>query len=119
MVLARPQISIFSAEDSFSPFSVYVCVCLFIYFFLKETTQNSDLNNKRAAVNYCLKVISVYLSSLPVAHLSDAPRRRLVVTGDSARYRTKLLRILPGTLTCSAYSTVTRDLGLTSHPKDN
>ena len=30
-------------------------------------------------------VISVYLSSLPVAHLSDAPRRRLVVTGDSAR----------------------------------
>ena len=30
-------------------------------------------------------VFSVYLSSLPVAHLSDAPRRRLVVTGDSAR----------------------------------
>ena len=30
-------------------------------------------------------IISVYLSSLPVAHLSDAPRRRLVVTGDSAR----------------------------------
>ena len=32
----------------------------------------------------CL-VISVYLSSLPVAHLSDTPRRRLVVTADSAR----------------------------------
>ena len=32
-----------------------------------------------------LFIISVYLSSLPVAHLSDAPRRRLVVTGDSAR----------------------------------
>ena len=30
-------------------------------------------------------IISVYLSSLPVAHLSDASRRRLVVTGDSAR----------------------------------
>ena len=30
-------------------------------------------------------VISIYLSSLPVAHLSDAPRRRLVVTGDNAR----------------------------------
>ena len=29
-------------------------------------------------------VIFVYLSSLPVAHLSDAPRRQLVVTGDSA-----------------------------------
>ena len=27
----------------------------------------------------------VYLSSLPVAHLSDAPRRRLVVTGDNTR----------------------------------
>ena len=27
----------------------------------------------------------VYLSSLPVAHLSDTPRRRLVVKGDSAR----------------------------------
>ena len=30
-------------------------------------------------------VISVYLSSLPVAHMSDAPRRQLVVTGNSAR----------------------------------
>ena len=30
-------------------------------------------------------VISVYLSSLPVAHLSDAPIRLLVVTGESAR----------------------------------
>ena len=30
-------------------------------------------------------VIFVYLSSLPIAHPSDAPRRRLVVTGDSAR----------------------------------
>ena len=30
-------------------------------------------------------VISVYLSSLPVAHLSDALRRRLVITGDNAR----------------------------------
>ena len=30
-------------------------------------------------------IIFVYLSSLPDAHLSDAPRRRLVVTGDSVR----------------------------------
>ena len=29
--------------------------------------------------------ISVYLSSLPVAHMSDDLRRRLAVTGDSAR----------------------------------
>ena len=34
---------------------------------------------------YSIIIIFVYLSSLPVAHLSDAPRRRLVVTGDSAR----------------------------------
>ena len=40
-------------------------------------------NRKRLFV--CL-LISVYISSLPVAHLSDArPRRQLVVTGDSAR----------------------------------
>ena len=32
-----------------------------------------------------LLIISVYLSSIPVAYLSDASRRRLVVTGDSAR----------------------------------
>ena len=64
-------------------------------------------------------VICVYSWSLPVAHLSDAPGRWLVVTGDSARYRKKLLRIRPGSFTCSAYSTVTRDLSLTSHPKDN
>ena len=42
-------------------------------------------------LEFCLEylsidlIISVYLSSLPIAHLSDAPRRRLVVTGDSAR----------------------------------
>ena len=64
-------------------------------------------------------VISIYLSSLPVAHMNDAPRRRLVVTGDSAGYRTKLLRIPPGSFTRLVYSTVTQDLGLTSHPKDN
>ena len=33
--------------------------------------------------------VSDYLSSLPVAHLSDAPRRRLVVTGDSTRIQDK------------------------------
>ena len=32
-----------------------------------------------------VSVIFVYLSSLPVTLLSDAPRRRLVVTGDSAK----------------------------------
>ena len=76
----------------------------------------TQLFNSSNTITFGL-VISVYLSSLPVAHLSDAPRRQLVVTGDSAR--TKLLRIPPGSLTCSAYSTVTRDLSLTSHPTDN
>ena len=52
--------------------------------------------------------ISAYLSLLPVSHLSDAPRRRLVVTGDRVKgYRTKLPRA------------VTLGLGLKSHPKDN
>ena len=53
----------------------------------------------------------------PVAHLSDTPRKWLL-RGIVQGYRTKLLRALPGCLTCLAYSTVTRDLGLTSHPKD-
>ena len=34
---------------------------------------------------YMPLIIFVYLSLLPVAHLRNAPRRRLVVTGDSAR----------------------------------
>ena len=68
-------------------------------------------------------VISVYLSSLPVAHLSNAPPppRRLVVTGDGAKIQeetTESSAWPPGSLTCSEYITVTRDLGLTSHPKD-
>ena len=33
--------------------------------------------------------ISIYLSSLPVAHLCNTPRRRLLVTGDSARIQDK------------------------------
>ena len=60
-------------------------------------------------------VIFIYLPSLPVAHLSDAPRRRLVVTGDCARIQDETKY---GSLTCSAYSTVTRELSLMSHPKD-
>ena len=35
--------------------------------------------------SYCLFVFSVYIQSLPVGHLSDAPRRRLVFTGDRVR----------------------------------
>ena len=35
-------------------------------------------------------VIFGYLLSLPVAHLSDTPRRQLVVTGDSARIQDEI-----------------------------
>ena len=35
-------------------------------------------------------IISIYLLSLPVAHLSNAPRRQLVVTGDSARIQDEI-----------------------------
>ena len=34
-------------------------------------------------------------------------------------FRTKLLRDPSGSLTCSVYRTVTRDLGVKSHPKDS
>ena len=34
---------------------------------------------------FFFKIIFVYLSLRPVAHLSDTPRRQLVVTEDSAR----------------------------------
>ena len=44
-----------------------------------------DKQDRNPANNMAWLVISVYLSSLLVAHLSDAPRRRLFVTGDSAR----------------------------------
>ena len=62
---------------------------------------------------YC--IIFIYLSFLPVAHLSDIPRRPLVVTGDSAR-------VLDKASESSARffnMLVTWDLGLLSHPKDN
>ena len=65
---------------------------------------------------FFLSIIFVYLSLLPVAQLSDAPRRRLVVTGIVQGYKTKLLRAPHGSFTCLAYSSVTRDLGLRSHP---
>ena len=63
-------------------------------------------------------VVSIYLSTLLVVRLSDAPRRWLVVMDDSSRYRTKLLRAPPGSLTLLVYRTVTGDLCLMSHPKD-
>ena len=57
-------------------------------------------------------VISLYLSSLPIAYLSDAPRRRLVVTRDSARIQNETTESSACSLACSLYSTVTREFGL-------
>ena len=64
----------------------------------------------------CWFLISVYSSWLPAwaTPQKDCQLLRGIVQG----YRTKLLRAPPGSLTCSAYSTVTRDLGLTFHPQD-
>ena len=49
----------------------------------------------------------MYLSSLTVAHLSEALRSWLVVTGDSARIQQKIQRAPPGSSTYSVYITVT------------
>ena len=54
-------------------------------------------------------IFSAYLSWLPVDHLSDAPRRRLVVTEDSARIQDERTE---SSTWFSAYSTVAWDLGL-------
>ena len=48
-------------------------------------TRLIDLDGKKSHPAVICLFISVYLPSLPVAHLSDAPRRRLVVTGDNTR----------------------------------
>ena len=67
------------------------------------------LQDEMPGVSIAGLIIFVYLSSLPVAHLSDAPRRRLVVTGDSARIQDET------TENSAWFFSV---LGLTSHPKD-
>ena len=49
--------------------------------------------------------VSVYLSSQPVAHLSNAPRRLLIVTGNSARLQDKTTESSSGSLKSSVYTT--------------
>ena len=55
-----------------------------------------------------LLVISVYLSSLLVTHLSDAPRRRLIITGNSARIQNKTTE----SSACSLILSQTTNFGL-------
>ena len=59
--------------------------CLYLITILN---QNCFLNAKHGWL-----VISSYLSSIPVAHLSDICRRKLVVTGDSARIQDETTEI--------------------------
>ena len=47
--------------------------------------ENANEIRKTQMTREMVTSISVYLCALPAAHLSDAPRRRLAVTGDSAR----------------------------------
>ena len=74
-------------------------------------------NHKEAKVQNLL--VSVYLSSLPVAHVSDAPRRQLVVTGDSARIQDETTDSSAQFLRARLESTITGDLGLKSSPTKN
>ena len=60
-------------------------------------------------------VISVYSWSLSVTHLSDAQRRRLVVTGDSARIQDETTESSDWYFNLLA----TWDFCLKSLPKDN
>ena len=55
----------------------------------KDLWQNYSLNAVSLYIVLSLRilVISVYLSSLPAAHLSDSPKRRLVVKGIVQGYR--------------------------------
>ena len=48
--------------------------------------------NNSTTISICL-FVSIYHWLLPVAHLSDAPRRWLVVTGDSSRIQDKTTEI--------------------------
>ena len=65
-------------------------------------------------------IFPVYSSSLPVAHLSYAPRRRLVVTGDSAKIQEETTENSAWFFNVlSIYIIVTGGLGLKPHPKDN
>ena len=50
-----------------------------------STERSTDSSPDPYSATKLVLFISVYLSSLPVAHPSDARRRQLVVTGDSAR----------------------------------
>ena len=63
-------------------------------------------------------VVSIYLSSLPVAHLSHNPRRWLVVMVDSARTQDETTESSTLFFNVLACSTVAQDLCLMSHPKD-
>ena len=57
---------------------------------MSESCCNNFSSSETFSVDFSGLVISVY-PSLPVAYLSDAPRRQLVVTEDSARIKDKTI----------------------------
>ena len=62
---------------------------------------------------FCLFIIATGCPS------EQCPQKTVSFYGEIVQgYRTKLLRAPPSSLMCLAYSTVTRDLGLTAHLKD-
>ena len=62
-------------------------------------------------------VISIYLLSLMVAHLSDASSRQLVITRDSARIQDETTESSTWFFNILGVKHGARDLGLKSHPK--
>ena len=67
-----------------------------------------DKFNVAEEINFSAKL---YVPSLPVAHLSDAPRGRLAVTGDSARIQDETTESSDWFFNVlRVYSTVTRNL---------
>ena len=73
--------------------------------FIFISTPPICLRMYQAACLFSVLFISVYLSSLPVAHLSDAAEDVKLSRGIVQEYRTKLLRAPPSSLTSSVYST--------------
>ena len=72
--------------------------------------------------NVCLRLFIVFIvpTGCPSERRPPPARKTASCYGGIVQgYRTKLLRASPGPLTCSVCSTVTRDLGFKSHPKDN
>ena len=67
------------------------------------------------AVSFREKNASFIVNNIPFVGVIFLSRKE----AKGSSFRCLAIPIIPpGSLTCSVYSTVTRDLGLTAHPKD-